>query len=120
MNPQLLHHVYEWYRTGSPSARLFDIKYSVAGSGLSFGSTFKQSRTMSKDATTAFYNKARIMENGISVKIKPKKSPVLVFEQDGETIFTKNEIDIKNPGGPSVAGSFENTFDSFFKNYFRA
>ena len=29
INPATLHHVYEWTKTGSPNARLFDIKFSV-------------------------------------------------------------------------------------------
>jgi hypothetical protein len=30
VNPELLHHVYEWYRTGSPEARLFNLNYNAA------------------------------------------------------------------------------------------
>jgi hypothetical protein len=26
VNPSLLHHVYEWYQTGSPESRLFDLE----------------------------------------------------------------------------------------------
>ena len=73
---------------------------------------------MSKDASAPFYNKARIMENGISVKIKPKKSSVLVFDDSGETVFSKKEITVDSPGGKDVAGSFEQTFDNFFRYYF--
>ena len=61
-NSAALHHVYEWYQTGSPSARLFDISYTVSNVGLSVNSTFKQSRTVSEDGTVPFYNKATIME----------------------------------------------------------
>jgi hypothetical protein len=43
VNPSRLHHVYEWYQTGSPDARLFDINYTVSNLGLSFKSTFSQS-----------------------------------------------------------------------------
>lgn len=38
-NPSALHHVYEWNQTGSPSARLFDLRYTVSNLGLSIGST---------------------------------------------------------------------------------
>ncbi|MGA1048351.1 MAG: hypothetical protein ACO3UU_10085, partial [Minisyncoccia bacterium] len=34
-NRSALHHVYEWYQSGSPSARLFDIDYVVSNVGLS-------------------------------------------------------------------------------------
>jgi len=118
VSPQTLHHVYEWYRTGSPSARLFDINFTVSKSGLSFYSNFKQSTTIKNGSNVPFYNKAKIMEEGISVTIKPKNSNVLVFEDNGETVFTRNSVTVKDPGGSSVQGSFEKIFDLFFNRYF--
>jgi hypothetical protein len=118
-NPNALHHVYEWYQTGSPSARLFDIDYTVSNLGLTFNSKFRQSRTLKEDSNVPFYNKASIMENGVPVTITPKKSSVLVFEQGGETIFTKSPITVRNPGGDYVAGSFERTIDEFILKYFK-
>ena len=118
-NPNALHHVYEWYQTGSPSARLFDIDYTVSNLGLTFNSKFRQSRTLKEDSNVPFYNKASIMENGVPVTITPKKSSVLVFEQGGETIFTKNPVTVRNPGGDCVAGSFERTIDEFILKYFK-
>lgn len=118
LNPQALHHVYEWYREGRPDARLFNINYSVKGNGISINSTFSQSNSLSKDSKEPFYNKARIMENGIPIVIKPKPGSVLVFEDDGETIFTQKEVIVNTPGGNRVRGSFEKTFDEFFRIYF--
>jgi len=118
-NPNALHHVYEWYQTGSPSARLFDIDYTVSNLGLTFNSKFRQSRTLKEDSNVPFYNKASIMENGVPVTITPKKSSVLVFEQGGETIFTKNPVTVRNPGGDYVAGSFERIIDEFILKYFK-
>jgi hypothetical protein len=118
-NPKALHHIYEWYKTGSPSARLFDFDYTVSNLGLSFNSTLKQSSSLSQGSSTPFYNKARIMEEGLPVTISPKKAKVLVFESNGETIFTSNDINIDNPGGDYVAGSFERIIDEFFNVYFR-
>jgi len=118
-NPRALHHVYEWYQTGSPSARLFDLNYTVSNLGLSINSTFKQSRTLKEDSSQPFYNKANIMERGIPVTISPKKSSVLVFQEGGETIFTKNPITIRSPGGDEVKGSFEKTMDEFILRYFK-
>ena len=118
-NPNALHHVYEWYKTGSPEARLFDLQYTVNNRGLTINSTFRQSRTLKEDSNTPFYNKARIMEEGIPVTITPKKSSVLVFEEGGKTIFTKNSITVKNPGGQYVQGSFENVMDEFMLKYFK-
>jgi hypothetical protein len=113
-----LHHVYEWYKTGSPAARLFDLTYTVSNLGLSVKSSFRQSTSVSKDSNTPFYDKARIMELGIPVTIKPKKANVLVFEDSGETVFTKNPITVHNPGGTEAQYGYGFVFDSFFSNYF--
>ena len=118
-NPAALHHVYEWSQTGSPSSRLFDINYNVSNLGLIINSTFRQSRTVKQDSHTPFYNKAKIMEEGIPVTIKPKKSSVLVFTEEGETVFTKSPIVVRNPGGDRVQGSFERTMDEFILRYFK-
>lgn len=118
-NPRALHHIYEWYRTGSPSARLYDFDYAVSNLGLSFKSNFKQSTSLASGASTPFYNKAKIMEDGTPITISPKKAKALVFEVDGETVFTTNDITIDNPGGTTVAGSFEKIVDEFFNLYFR-
>ena len=118
-NPRALHHVYEWYQSGSPSPRLFDLDYTVSNLGLSINSTFKQSRTLREDSNEPFYNKASIMERGVPVTITPKKSSVLVFEEGGETIFTKNPITVRSPGGDEVRGSFEKTVDEFILRYFK-
>jgi hypothetical protein len=118
-NPNALHHVYEWYKTGSPSARLFDLEYTVSKSGLRINSSFRQSRTLQEDANVPFYNKARIMEEGVSVTISPKKSSVLVFNEGGKTIFTKGSVTVRNPGGEYVQGSFENIMDEFMLKYFK-
>ena len=112
-----LHHVYEWYQTGSPAGRLFDLGYTVSNAGLSVKSSFRQSNTVAENSNEPFYNKARIMEEGIAVTISPKRK-ALVFEDGGETVFVSRPITINNPGGTAVEGSYERVFDSFFKNYF--
>ena len=117
-NPQSLHHVYEWYQTGSPSARLFNIEQSVNRGGVSFNVGFTQSQTLAKGSNVPFYDKARIMEKGKSVTIRPKNATALSFEIDGEQIFTKKDITIDNPGGDYVEGSFKNIMDEFFSSYF--
>jgi len=117
-NASALHHVYEWYQTGSPNARLFDLNYTVSNLGLSVNSTFRQSRTVQEDSSVPFYNKARIMEDGIPVVITPKKNSVLRFYEGGRTVFTSKSITVRNPGGQEVQGSFERVFDEFMKRYF--
>lgn len=119
MDKDALHHVYEWYRTGSPDARLFNLNYTVSNLGLSVKSTFRQSNSISDERSQPFYDKARIMENGIPVSIKPKQSSALVFEDGGETIFVKRTINVRYPGGPDVVGSYERVFDAFMKYYFK-
>lgn len=118
-NPKALHHIYEWYQTGSPNARLYDFNYTVSNLGLSFKSTFSQSKTISNGSSTPFYDKAKIMEEGIPVTITPKNGSKLVFQIDGETIFTDKEITVENPGGDLVAGSFQRIVDQFFNIYFK-
>lgn len=117
MDPESLHHVYEWYQTGSPDARLFDISYVVTGKGLSINSTFTQSTSVRNGSTVPFYDKARMMEAGVSVTVKPRNSQVLAFDADGQTVFTPNAVTINNPGGRSVENSFEKNFKSFFQQY---
>lgn len=118
VDPGMLHHVYEWEKTGSPNARLFDIDYVVTGAGLSVNSTFRQSNSIKNGSNTPFYDKANIMENGIPVVIKPKKSGVLVFNDGDQEVFTRQPISVSNPGGTEVVGAYEKTFRSFFDNYF--
>ena len=118
-NEAVLNHVYEWYESGSPSARLFDIEYVTTGAGLTFKSTFSQSTSVRRGSNVPFYDKARIMEQGIPVTIRPKKSDVLVFEQDGEQVFTKSPVRNENPGGTETTGGFQQTVDTFFNSYWR-
>jgi hypothetical protein len=116
VNPQLLHHVYEWDQTGSPNSRLFELSYRQVGPGLSFNSTFSQSRSVRSGSSVPFYDKANIMEAGIPVTIIPKNR-VLAFEDNGETVFTSKPVRVENPGG-NVQGEYERVFNSFFNRYF--
>lgn len=118
-NPKALHHVYEWYRVGSPAARLFDIDFVVAKDVIMLFSNFRQSRTMSATANTPFVDKAKIMEYGRAVVVKPKSGSVLAFESGGQTIFTRNPVTITNPGGDEVQGEYERIFNEFMLRYFR-
>ena len=118
VNPKALHHIYEWYKVGSPDARLYNINYTISNLGLSFVSTMKQSTSIKDGSSVPFYNKAKIMEEGTPVTIKPNKASVLVFEDGGDTIFTKGKVVIANPGGSQVEGSFEKVVNTFFSKYF--
>lgn len=118
-NPKALHHIYEWYQTGSPSARLYDFHYTVSNLGLSFKSNFRQSATLANGSNTPFHDKAKIMENGIPVTIEPNQSDVLAFNIGGDMVFTKKPVIVNNPGGDYTQGSFEKIADEFFNVYFR-
>ena len=119
VDPLVLEHVYEWYQTGSPDARLYDINYTVSNLGLSFKSSFRQSMTIKDGSRVPFYDKARIMEDGISVTIAPVFAEALAFQINGEDIFTKQPVTVNNPGGKLAYKGFEKTFDSFFETYFK-
>jgi hypothetical protein len=117
-NPSMLHHIYEWNKTGSPSARLFDITYSVNTRNISFQTSFTQSQSVKRGSSEPFYNKAQIMESGKTVIVTPKNGEVLRFEENGEDVFTKSPVIITNPGGDGVAGAYQDVLNSFFNNYF--
>jgi hypothetical protein len=118
-NPKALHHVYEWNRVGSPSARLFNLTHTVSNLGLSVRSTFSQSRSVSENMNTPFYNKAKIMEEGIPITISPKRSGVLRFNGPSGEVFTTRPIKVDSPGGDEVYKSFESTVDEFMIRYFK-
>jgi hypothetical protein len=118
MSPELLHHIYEWHKVGSPEARLFDIDYKITKIGITFTSSLKQSQSIKNGSNVPFYNKAKIMEEGIAVTIRPKKANALRFEVDGQEIFTSSEVTVDNPGG-QTKGQFENVLNNFFGVYFR-
>jgi hypothetical protein len=42
----------------------------------------------------------------------------LVFEDGGETVFTKGEVVVQSPGGRATTGSFQKVVDTFFNRYF--
>jgi hypothetical protein len=118
VDPQSLHHVYEWQQVGQETGRLFDLNYVATSGGISVNGTLKQSQSVAFGANTPFYDKAKIMESGMPITIRPRYSEVLAFEENGEKIFTKKDVHIDRPGGASVQGSFERVFDTFFSTYF--
>lgn len=118
MSPEALHHVYEWNQVGSENGRLFKIKAAASKRVITFTGDFLPSKSVNNEGGEPFVNKAEIMENAISITISPKSSDVLVFEDEGELIFTTNSIYIDHPGGDEVAGSFGRVVDEFFLVYF--
>jgi hypothetical protein len=119
VDPQMYHHIYEWYQTGSANSILYNIKYRVNKNGISLNYSFSQSKSIQNGSKEPFYNKATIMENGVAVTIKPQKSNVLAFVVDGQQVFTKKEVVVSNPGGTRVKGSFEHIINLFLSSYFK-
>ena len=118
MNPESLHHVYEWNAVGNRSGRLFKINVSATKNQITFSGSFVPSKSTSGESIEPFVDKANVMENAISITVEPKNSDYLVFESNGETVFTTKAITIDSPGGPDVAGSFATVIDEFFNYYF--
>jgi hypothetical protein len=117
-NPGMLHHVYEWGEVGNPQARLFELKKILKSNKVLITSDFKQSSSIPDGATEPFYDKARIMEDGITVVVNEVNAEALFFEIDGEEFFRTGPIVIENPGGEQVRGSFLKAFEEFYNVYF--
>lgn len=117
-NPKAFHHIYEWNQVGNKDSRLFSFNVNATKSNISFLGKFLPSKSVSENSSQPFTDKANIMENKIAITIEPKNSDVLVFEDDGELVFTTNFVYIANPGGDEVAGSFGAVVDEFFSAYF--
>jgi hypothetical protein len=120
MSPDQLHHVYEWNRVGIKSARLFDFSVLATKNNIKITGQFLDSRSIPPSGNEPFIKKATIMENKIAVTVSPKNAQALVFEDDGETVFTTSSVYIANPGGDAVAGSFGKVIEEFFNNYLTA
>lgn len=118
VHPEMLHHVYEWNMTGTENGRLFKFESKVNKTNIRIDGTFLPSKSISGTSTEPFTNKAYVMENAITVEISPKNADVLVFENNGETVFTANTIYVAHPGGPQVENSFGDTINNFFEQYF--
>lgn len=116
-NPESLHHVYEWGMTGSPAGRLFEFTSTVSQSFINFSGKFLPSTVPSETSTEPFIDKAMIMEKQISITIDPENSEFLVFEDDGELVFSSGSVTIDTPGGAAVGGSFVEAVSDFFNNY---
>ena len=117
LDPDRLHHMYEWGQSGVDKARLFRIEAFSGKQSIRFVTEFMQSTSVSPTANEPFVNKADVMESGTTVTVSPRTGGVLAFEgDDGEMVFTSEEVTITNPGG-NVAGQFAAVAKEFFTNY---
>ena len=118
VNPGMLHHVYEWGRVGDPESRLYELKRKLTKNTGLVTADFLLSETPSPSSDQVFYDKASIMEDGITVTINEVNAEALFFEIDGVEYFRTGPIVIENPGGPDVRGSFVEQFEEFYNTYF--
>jgi hypothetical protein len=117
LEPDRLHHIYEWEQTGVDKARLFRIEAFTGQQSIRFVTEFMQSTSVSPTANEPFVDKASVMESGTTVTVTPRGEGPLVFEgDDGEMVFTNSEVTINSPGG-NVSGQFASVAREFFTNY---
>lgn len=117
-NPEMLHHVYEPGNVGVSSQRLFRFNVDASPTLINFNGAFLPSSKTPLNGGDVFVDRASVMESGISITIAPKNAEALVFEYEGETVFTSKTIVIDHPGGDAVAGAFGRTVSDFFDVYF--
>jgi hypothetical protein len=112
-NPSAYHHVYEFEKTGNPTARLFKAVVTNAPDG---SAVINYSFNQAKDPNPEGYpfpNKADVMEKGETIIVTPKRGRYLRYRlEDGQFVTSEKSV-IRNPGGDQVRGSFESTFRSF-------
>jgi len=122
-NPASLHHVYEWDYIGNPQGRLFNFDAIVTQRSITITSSFLQSTTVKKDATSSepFWNKAEVMESGMTVVIVPRRAEVLAYqdEDSGEIVFTEGPVVVNNPGGFYVHAGFASAVKTYFDAYYK-
>ncbi len=120
-NPKTLHHMYEWKKVGDSNSRLFSLKVnSVSGLGFTITPDFLLSKSMVPStmgkAKYVFANKAKVMEDGNPVIIKPRNSKRLVFKMDDQVVFMPEgrSVIVKKPGGGKATGRFQIAYARFF------
>lgn len=116
-NPGALHHVYEWYQTGSAGSRLFDYDFAVGGNTLTITGQTQSSSSIPQGSRVPFYNKADVMESGQSVTINPVNVSRLKFDAGSGTIFHPGPVFVAHPGGPGVVGQWKRHSDLFINTY---
>jgi hypothetical protein len=119
--PKSLHHVYEWKRAGNKNARLFKLS-KISQDGLSFKINYEllQSKSMVPSSNGkrrhVFANKAKVIDEGKPLVIRPKNAERLVFEYEGETVFMPKgkSVTVRRPGGSSATNQFSLAHSRFF------
>ena len=118
--PISFHHMYEWKKTGQPTARLFKLK-QLESSGISFKINFdfiesKSAVPNKHKKKYVFREKARVMELGNPIVISPKNAKRIVFEGSAGTVFMPigKSVTVKRPGGSKTKNSFTLQYSRWF------
>ncbi len=119
--PKSLHHMYEWKKTGNKSSRLFKLnKTSQEGLSFKINYEFLDSKSMVPSSTGerrhVFVNKAKVMEEGKPLVIRPRNAERLVFEYNGEIVFMPKgkSVTVRRPGGSGARNQFGLAHSRFF------
>ena len=116
-----LHHVYEWKKVGTKSARLFKLTM-IDTEGISFKINYEFIPSKSMVPATVgkrrhvFANKAAVMESGMPLKIAPRAAERLVFQTDTGVVFMPKgaSVTVKRPGGTGVMNQFKLQYSRWF------
>jgi hypothetical protein len=109
------HHLYEPGATGSANSRLFRlISRNLGTEAFEISYEYLESK-VPVPSGHVFRDKARVMEEGIEVNIAPINGGLLVFEIDGEQVFTSKPVVVPNPGGDLVKNALREEFMFYFR-----
>jgi len=110
-SPKSFHHIYEFDETGSKDARLFKRKITSTVGGTVISYNLINAKKPNREGYP-FPQKAKVMEAGTPIVIKPKTSQFLQYRlSDGRFVRSSQSI-VENPGG-DVANKFTDEFNSF-------
>ena len=130
-DPKKFHHIYEWENVGNNKKRLFVLTKDLStGSTLKIGANFIQSRTPVPippalkiagktgkyvSSRNVFKDKASVMESGRGVSFQARRTLAFLNSVgDMQFIPSGKIVNIINPGGTQVKGSFEKFFHEWY------
>jgi hypothetical protein len=140
-NSKSMMHLYEWGQVGVTSGRLFDLSIPAASRGkanFSMKVEFRPSKKLvpltEAQATPGpsgkvvkkqhiFFNKAMVMEYGMTVVIRPKNTKYMAFDNPPGALQTKSGLTfssrpvVVNYAMRPSAGALNTTIKTFFSGY---
>jgi hypothetical protein len=131
MEPKKFHHIYEWGQVGNNVKRLYKLTKDLSsGSYLKIGASFLQSKTTVPipaklleagktgkvvSSRSIFKDKAEVMESGRGISYQARRTLAFLNSSGNIAFIPANKIvDILNPGGTQVKGSFEKFFHDWY------